>query len=671
MSKKKIVVLGAGFAGVSATRQLSKTLKDEAEITLIDRHSYQTSMTQLHEVAAGRVPFTNAQYDLQKLLGKRKNVSLVTDSVVKLDKEGKKVITKNGVYDYDYVLVAIGGEPNDFGVPGVKEFGFTLWSMDDALKIKRQLERMLQMASVETDDEKRKAMLTFNIAGSGFTGIEMVGELIDWRKKAARDWKLDESEITLNVVEMMPTILNTLDRKQADKAHAYLEKKNVHILTNHGITAATQDHIVVSVGARGEDHVEKQIPSYTLIWTTGVQGNTEAQASELTETERGHRLLANDYMEAVGFEGKGIYVAGDVSGHMTEGRPQPQIVEAAEQTGHTAAANIIAEIKGGEKHKFVGKYQGTMVSVGSQWGVAVIGKTRLTGFWAMAMKNFIYVLYTLQLRSAYYCFTYIKNEIFHTEDERNLFRGHASRRGNVLWLFPLRIFFGLAWLLDAVPKIFGNASQSWMGSSLKISTFLKDNGGWLQTPAELKAAAAHTASKAADAATGASAAVHTDSTNVSVQQAVAALAKHGINITNINPAKGITYEYGTVPAPITNGVPHWMQSIMKIFMPNTETGYNIALFLQKVMSFVELGLALCLIFGAFTFIASAGTAVLTVMFATTGMLTWVSLWYIPVAIALMAGSGRAIGIDKWLQPWLQKVLGKAWYGKSKSIYKER
>ena len=188
MSKKKIVVLGAGFAGVSATRQLSKTLKDEAEITLIDRHSYQTSMTQLHEVAAGRVPFTNAQYDLQKLLGKRKNVSLVTDSVVKLDKEGKKVITKNGVYDYDYVLVAIGGEPNDFGVPGVKEFGFTLWSMDDALKIKRQLERMLQMASVETDDEKRKAMLTFNIAGSGFTGIEMVGELIDWRKKAARDW---------------------------------------------------------------------------------------------------------------------------------------------------------------------------------------------------------------------------------------------------------------------------------------------------------------------------------------------------------------------------------------------------------------------------------------------------------------------------------------------------
>ncbi len=347
MAKKKIVVLGAGFAGVSATRQLSKALKNDAEITLIDRHSYQTSMTQLHEVAAGRVPFTNAQYDLQKLLGKRKNVSLVTDSIVKVDKEAKKVITEHGVYDYDFVLFSMGGEPNDFGVPGVKEFGYTLWSLEDAMKIKRQLERMVQLASVETNDEKRKAMLTFNIAGSGFTGIEMVGEMIDWRKKVARDWKLDESEITLNVVEMMPTILNTLDRKQADKALAYLRKKNVNVLLNHGITGVAEDHIVVSVGARGEEHVEKQIPSYTLIWTTGVQGNTDAQASELTETERGHRLLANDYMEAVGHEGKGIYVAGDVSGHMDpkSGRPQPQIVEAAEQTGHTALTTLSPKLK--------------------------------------------------------------------------------------------------------------------------------------------------------------------------------------------------------------------------------------------------------------------------------------------------------------------------------------
>ena len=686
MAKKKIVVIGAGFAGIAATRKLSSKLKGDAEITLIDRHSYQTMMTQLHEVAAGRTPFTNAQYDLQKLLGKRKNVSLVTDSVVKLDKENKKVIAEHGTYDYDYAIVAIGGEPNDFGVPGVKEFGFTLWSLEDAMKIKRQLERMVQLASVERDDAKRKAMLTFNVAGSGFTGIEMVGELIDWRKKVARDWKLAESEITLNVVEMMPTILNTLDRKQADKALAYLKKKHVNVLLNHGITAAAEDHIKVSVGARGEEHVDKEIPSYTLIWTTGVQGNTQAQPYGLTETERGHRLLANDYMEAVGYEGKGLYVAGDVSGHMdpATGRPQPQIVEAAEQTGHTAADNILADIKGGQKTKFVGKYQGTMVSVGSQWGVAMVGKMRLTGFWAMLMKNFIYVLYTLQLRSAYYCFTYLKNEIFHTEDERNFMRGHTSRRGNVLWLLPLRLFYGLIWLLDAVPKVFGNKEQSWMGSDVKISTFLKSSGGWLTKPVAKAADAASgatgaassassTVSKAADAAAGATGAASGSGSTAAAHATQAhvgfwdSIFRTTTDANGIKHVWGLTYEYGTMPKTTTAGVPHWMQPMMKLIVPN----YEVALWLQRIMSIVELLLALAILAGAFTFIASAATAGLTVMFATTGMLTWVSLWYIPVAIALMAGAGRAFGLDKWIQPWLQKILGQLWYGKSHSIYKGR
>ncbi len=96
-------------------------------------------------------------------------------------------------------------------------------------------------------------------------------------------------------------------------------------------------------------------------------------------------------MQAVGFEGKGIYVAGDVSGYIEPdtGRPTPQIVEAAEQTAHTAAANILADINGGSKHKHESKYQGTMVSIGSTWGVAKIGSMRLTGFWAMLMKNIV------------------------------------------------------------------------------------------------------------------------------------------------------------------------------------------------------------------------------------------------------------------------------------------
>lgn len=649
MAKKKIVVIGAGFAGISATKMLSSKLKDDAEITLIDKHSYQTMMTQLHEVAAGRVPFTYAQYDLNVLLGKRKNVSILTDKVVSLNKENKTVTTQqNGTINFDYIIVAMGGEPNDFGVPGVKEFGFTLWSLEDAMSIKRQLETMVQLASTELDDKKRKALLTFNVAGSGFTGIEMIGELVDWRKKVAKDWKLDINEITLNVVEMMPTILNTLDRKQADKAHAYLEKKGVNVLTGHGITAVAEDHIVVNTAARGEEPKLSEIPSHTLIWTTGVQGNTEAKAFDMTESERGNRLMANEFMEAQGFEGQGIYVAGDVSAFMEEtGRPQPQIVQAAEQTAHTAASNIISDIKGGEKHKFVGKYQGTMVSVGSQWGVAMIGNTRLTGFWAMLMKNFVYIIYTLQLRSMYHLFGYMRDEFFNVEDKRNFMRGHISRRSNVLWAVPLRLFYGFMWVCDSGPKLFGamwpggTKADSWMTDSVHLSTFMKSGGGWIPDPITA----------------GASGHVATAS-EITKALDTAGLSKVWFSLN---------YEYATVPQPILKTVPQWMQPMMKIFIPNVE----MALFMQKAMTIVEFLLGLAIMAGLFTFIASGITAVLTLMFASTGMLTWTGIWYVFAAVAIMAGAGRAFGLDLWVQPWLQKFLGQLWYGKQRSIYRGR
>ncbi len=641
MTKKKIVVVGGGVAGVHATRELSKKLKANADITLIDKHSYHTTMTQLHEVAAGRVPFTTVQYDFQKLLGKRKNVNLVTDAVVSLDKENKKVITKHGSYDYDYVVVALGGEPNDFGVPGVKEHGFTLWSLEDAMEIKRQLETVVQYASTEVNDEKRRALLTISVAGSGFTGIEMAGELIDWRRKVSTDWKIPEEEITINVVEMMPTILNTLDRKQADKAHAYLEKKNVNVLTNHGIVEVAEDHIKVNVGGRDEEKVAKEIATHTLIWTTGVQGNTAAQTN-LKETERGHRLQANEYMEAVGFEGQGIYVAGDVSGYIEPdtGRPTPQIVEAAEQTAHTAAENILADINGGNKHKHVSKYQGTMVSIGSTWGVAKIGSMRLTGFWAMLMKNIVYFIYTLQIRSAHYFWRYALDEVFRTKDNRNFMRGHTSRQGNVLWALPLRLFYGFAWLVEAMAKIVGDGKWfnpgTWFGQGSWFTNDLKFPFEWLQT---------------SDAAAGASAAAASgsgDSTTEAVKW-------------------GLTYSSEHSPMPVFDHVVGWFQPIMKFMIPNRD----VALFMQKFMSIFEVLLALAIIFGFLTWIASAVTAALTVMFSLSGMFFWVNIWFIPVAIALMNGSGRAFGLDKWVQPWVQKVLTQLWYGKSRSIYKGR
>lgn len=645
MTKQNIVVVGAGYAGVSATKFLAKKFKKDTDvtITLIDRHSYHTMMTELHEVAGGRVEPEAIQYDLQRLFSRKKNVKLVTDTVTGIDKENKVVKTLAGSYPFDQLILGMGGEPNDFGTPGVKENGFTLWSFDDAVKIRHHIEATVAKAAIEPDAEVRKAMLTFVVCGSGFTGIEMVGELIDWKDRLAKDAKIDPDEITLMVVEAMPTILNMLSRNDAAKAERYLEKKNVQLLLNSPIVEVAADHIKLKDGS--------EVPTHTLIWTAGVKATSDAADFGL-EAARGSRLVANEYMQAKGYEDKNIYIIGDlVYYEETPNTPTPQIVQAAEQTGHTAAANIVADIKGGEKHAFKGNYQGFMVSIGAKWGVAnLFDKIHLSGFLAIIMKHIVNLKYFFDIRSGYYMFQYIMHEIFHIKDDRSVARGHTSRYGNVLWSVPLRVFYGMVWLVESMKKIVGN------GDYLKPSTWFGD-GSWFTDKVVFPFPWLQE-----QVTTGASQATETATT--AACGAADAAASGGADAATQAAHFGLSYAYGETPMQVFDHMPKWFESVMKFMMPNQE----VALFMQKFMTIVEVCIALALIAGLFTWLSSAATIGLTIAFCLSGMFYWVNIWFIFVAFALMNGSGRAVGLDRWVIPWIQRKLGKAWYGTPKARY---
>lgn len=645
MTKQNIVVVGAGYAGVSATKFLAKKFKKDTDvtITLIDCHSYHTMMTELHEVAGGRVEPEAIQYDLQRLFSRKKNVKLVTDTVTGIDKENKVVKTLAGSYPFDQLILGMGGEPNDFGTPGVKENGFTLWSFDDAVKIRHHIEATVAKAAIEPDAEVRKAMLTFVVCGSGFTGIEMVGELIDWKDRLAKDAKIDPDEITLMVVEAMPTILNMLSRNDAAKAERYLEKKNVQLLLNSPIVEVAADHIKLKDGS--------EVPTHTLIWTAGVKATSDAADFGL-EAARGSRLVANEYMQAKGYEDKNIYIIGDlVYYEETPNTPTPQIVQAAEQTGHTAAANIVADIKGGEKHAFKGNYQGFMVSIGAKWGVAnLFDKIHLSGFLAIIMKHIVNLKYFFDIRSGYYMFQYIMHEIFHIKDDRSVARGHTSRYGNVLWSVPLRVFYGMVWLVESMKKIVGN------GDYLKPSTWFGD-GSWFTDKVVFPFPWLQE-----QVTTGASQATETATTAAS--GAADAAASGGADAATQAAHFGLSYAYGETPMQVFDHMPKWFESVMKFMMPNQE----VALFMQKFMTIVEVCIALALIAGLFTWLSSAATIGLTIAFCLSGMFYWVNIWFIFVAFALMNGSGRAVGLDRWVIPWIQRKLGKAWYGTPKARY---
>lgn len=622
---KKIVILGAGYAGVHAAKKLAKKYKknNDVEITLIDKNPFHTLMTELHEVAGGRVPEESVKIELSKIFHRTK-VNVVVDYIENVDTDKKIVTTKDGRFDYDYLIVGTGSEPAFFGVPGVKENGFTLWSLEDALKIREHIKSRFKAASYEKNDAKRKEMLTFVVAGSGFTGIEMAGELLEWKTKLAHDYRVDESEVRLLVVEAMSTILNMLDRKQADKAEKYMVKHGVEVLKDSPIVEVSSNGITLKNG--------QTIPTQTLIWTCGVQANQEAKEYGL-KTVRAGRLEANKYMEAIGK--KDVYVVGDIAYYEEEaGKPNPQIVEAAEQTAITAVKNIIASIDNSDKKtEFKSNYHGFMVSIGGRYGVANLMGVKLSGFIAMVMKHLVnmYYLFGVNDVNAVYC--YLQHEFFGMKDRRSIMRGHLSSKGNRLWLVPLRVFMGCLWLIEGLKKFFGE--YLWDANIKAISNFDFDKVKIaIGSDSWLKAGNINMPfSWLQDATAGASEAAES------------------------------TAELAT---PILQKMPKFYEAIMQVMIPTPE----MATLFQTMVVIMEIGMGLALIAGLFTFLASAASAFMVCNFVLSAMAGWDILWYFFGSIALMSGAGRTFGLDYYVMPWIHKIAKEFWIGKRTPIYIE-
>ncbi|MBS5886444.1 MAG: FAD-dependent oxidoreductase [Clostridium sp.] len=622
MSKNKILVLGAGYGGVHTAKKLAKKYKknNDVEITLIDRNPYHTLMTELHEVAGGRVHPESVQVELCKIFGKSK-VNVVTDFIEKVDTDNKVVKTTYGEYSYDYLVIGTGSEPAFFGVPGVKENGFTLWSFEDALKIRKHIQDMFAKASLERNAAKRKEMLTFIVAGSGFTGIEMAGELLEWKTRLAREYNVDESEVTLKVVEAMGTILNMLDRKQADKAEKYMVKHGMEILKNSPIVEVTENKIVLKSG--------EEINTRTLIWTCGIQANQDAKEYGL-DTARAGRLQTNEFMQAVGK--KDVFVVGDMAYFEEEaGKGTPQIVEAAVQTADTVVKNIVASIENKEMQKFQGKYHGFMVSIGGRYCVANLMGLKLSGFFAMIMKHLVNIHYLFGVNDVHAIYSYLQHEFFTMEDRRSVMRGHLSSKANRLWLVPLRLYIGCLWLIEGLKKLLGEGTWEAMWKADSISDFFKNitigadswtKAGNIKMPFEWLQQATSGASASTEAAT----------------------------------------EFAT---PILKEVPGWYAAIMQVMMPNPE----VAVWFQRIVVLMEIGMGLCLIAGLFTFIFSAVSAGMVVNFVLCAMAGWDILWFFFGSIALMSGAGRTFGLDYYIMPWITRLADNFWHGKKQPMYK--
>lgn len=443
MSKdKKIVILGAGYGGVSAAKILDKKLRNtNVSLTLIDKRPYHTLMTELHEVAGARVEADSVQVRLSKIFAGTK-VKVVNDVIDNIDFKEKKLSSETANYQYDYLVIGSGAEPAFFGVEGVKDNGYTIWSLEDALKIKQHIIEMFEKASVERNPEKRRALLTFVVAGAGFTGIETVGELAEWKYRLCEEHEIDPIEVKLLVVEAMCNILPILSERLITKSEGYLKKMKIDVIVDAPIIKVDKDSITLKDGTN--------IKTHTLIWTCGVQGSTFGANLGLTMGKR-NRVQVNEYMQSIDYPN--VYLVGDNAYFEEDGKPVPQIVETAMQTAETAAHNIVADIDGKEKKPFKSNYHGIMVSIGSKNAVSNVMNVETSGFAAMGTKHMVNLHYLWGVGGFRQCVSYIMHEFFDVRDRRSMLGAHLSARTSILWLAILRVYVGVIWLIEGINKV--------------------------------------------------------------------------------------------------------------------------------------------------------------------------------------------------------------------------
>lgn len=445
---KRIVIVGGGYAGIEAGLTLHRRLKrrEKVEIILINQHPFHTLLTELHEVAGGRVSEDAVTVPLRHIF-QYTRVKVIQDVVTEFDLAGKKVRSKDREYFYDYLIIALGSQPTFYGIEGMEEHSFPLWSLDDALRIRRHIRDMVAEAARSSDPFVRQSYLTIVVGGGGFTGIEMIGELIRWKRQLAREFNVQLSEIRLILVEAMNRILPTLDESLARRVAEYLDRNNVQVITGHPISKVEEDKVYLNSGLA--------IPTRTLIWTGGVVANATVQASELPKTKRG-RIVVNDYLQVEGYPE--VYAVGDNCGLQWEEDgaciDMPALVESAVQTGKTAALNIIADLRGKRLRISRPKYHGLMVSVGRTWGVAEIMGVPLVGLLSIVMKHLVNIHYLFGIAGFEQVFRYLHHEFLDLKPSYQSFlEVQFTRQRPLFFLVPLRLYLGYMWLVEGLKKV--------------------------------------------------------------------------------------------------------------------------------------------------------------------------------------------------------------------------
>ncbi len=391
-NKRRVLILGGGFGGVTAAQRLQRHFKRDAsvEITLVNRDNYFVFVPLLASAASGSIEILHILNPIRRMIP---GISFRAEEVIGIDLNRQVVTTASAItgrevrLTYDHLILGLGNIINLASLPGVAQHGKTMKSLGDALHLRNHVISMLEAADVEIDPHVRQELLTFVVAGAGFSGVETVGELNDLVHEVSRNYpSLTRESIKVILLHSRERILPEMGEGLANFALSKLRQRGVDVRLKTRIAAATPHEAILSTGER--------IPTRTLVVTVGAATNPVLASLALPRDK--DRILTDAFMAVQGMPG--IWALGDnaaVPNAAANGEFSPPTAQYALRQGKRLADNLAAVIRGQpqQQQAFAFPGLGQLCLVGHRAGVAELGGgIKLSGFIAWMMWRNIYLM---------------------------------------------------------------------------------------------------------------------------------------------------------------------------------------------------------------------------------------------------------------------------------------
>jgi NADH dehydrogenase len=381
-----VVIVGGGFAGLSAAR----ALKDAAaDVTLVDRHNHHVFQPLLYQVATASLSSADIASPLRHILRRQRNATVLLAEATGVDLQGGRLLLRDGDLAYDFLVLAAGATHSYFGhddwaaaAPGLK-------TLADAVDIRQRVLHAFEAAERETDELRRDPWLTFVIIGGGPTGVEMAGTLAEIARHTLKGEfrRIDPARARVILVEGAARVLPPYAPDLSERAR--------HSLESLGVTVRT-GAMVTGVDAGGVQLGAERIEARTIVWAAGVAASPLGRSLGLP-VDRAGRVKVEPDLTVPGH--KDVFVVGDLAVFEQDGRPVPGVAPAANQMGTHAARNIERALAGQPLAPFRYKDKGSLATIGRRAGVAQIGRLKLWGAPAWLAWLMIHIFFLIGFRN--------------------------------------------------------------------------------------------------------------------------------------------------------------------------------------------------------------------------------------------------------------------------------